>query len=210
MSRKLILFDFDGTIADTKFIAYEVYINLAKQYDLEILAEEEIRAFNQLSLREKLKALEIPLYKLPMLMKQAAKIFHEKIETAPFFEGMADLIKTLKENGYKVAIVSSNRKSIIESFLKNHQLDGFDAISGKAPLFKKERSIKKMMKKFKVDKHETTYIGDELRDIEACQRFSIEILGVTWGYDTRKILETAHPNHLFDTVDDLSNHLLNY
>lgn len=208
MSKKLILFDFDGTIADTKFIAYDVYLDIAKRYGLKILSEEEIKAFHHDPLRKKLKAYDIPLSKLPGLMRQAAKIFHEKIEAAPVFDGIPRLIARLKERGDYVAIVSSNRKAIIDTFLRHHRWAAFDAVHGKAPMFKKEKSIQKIMKKFKVDKHQTLYIGDELRDIEACQRFSIDILAVTWGYDPREILETAQPKYLFDTVEALSQYLL--
>jgi len=208
MPKTLILFDFDGTIADTKSIAFKAYQVIAKHYGIEMESEAQMNALNQLSIKDRLKAYNVPLYKVPTLIKKSSEILHETIQEAQIFEGMEALLRTLKAKGHTIAIVSSNRKSIIEAFLNSHQLDIFDALIGKAPMFKKEKSIKKMMKHFHAKKHETIYIGDEVRDIEASKRLGIDVLGVAWGYDAQSLLKASAPNNLFDTVDDLTKYLL--
>ncbi|MFZ1324135.1 MAG: HAD hydrolase-like protein, partial [Candidatus Saccharimonadales bacterium] len=50
---------------------------------------------------------------------------------------------------------------------------------------------------------DTVYIGDETRDIQAARMAFIRAVSVTWGFNTRRILEKQRPAYLIDTPEEL-------
>lgn len=59
------------------------------------------------------------------------------------------------------------------------------------------------MKKHDLRPHQLLYVGDEHRDIVACQEVKVPVVAVTWGYDSQELLEKAKPNHLAHVPNDL-------
>ena len=52
-------------------------------------------------------------------------------------------------------------------------------------------------------KDDVVYIGDEERDIAACKKCKISIIAVTWGFDSKELLEKNNPHYLADTPKEL-------
>jgi phosphoglycolate phosphatase len=206
--KKLIIFDFDGTISNSLDIAYKVYERLSLKYGFKRFTREEVNEFKALSIQERFKRHHISIFKLPKLARKTRKIISDLMhETDPFPE-MPELLKELKDKGYKLVIVSSNSKSNILEFLKVHQMIEFDYIFGKASFFGKERLMKKALKKFKG--YDPIYVGDELRDIVSSKSVGIKIASVTWGFDDQVLLEGAEPDYLLDNINTLREVLLNF
>lgn len=82
-------------------------------------------------------------------------------------------------------------------------MDVFDHIYCAKNLFGKERTIGSFIKKLHLKREELIYIGDEHRDIIACQANGIKVIGVTWGFDTLETLEKARPNFIARKPSDI-------
>ncbi|MDO9630197.1 MAG: HAD hydrolase-like protein, partial [Acholeplasmataceae bacterium] len=177
--KKMIIFDFDGTISNSVDIVYRVYEKLSTQYGFKRFTHEEIHELKMLSIHERLKKHKVSIFQLPKLARKTRKIVSELLEETYPFEGIKELLIELKNHGFIMSIVSSNSKKNIESFISNHGLISFDYIYGKASFFGKERLISKLLRKEKGAK--AIYVGDELRDIVSAKEVPIDIISVTWG-----------------------------
>lgn len=193
---KAIIFDFDGTLADTEHILVKVYNRLADKHRAKKLTPAELEEFKFISIKERFRKSGLPFYKLPGMAREAKAIYGEYINTALPFPGIPELLHDLKEKGFILCIVSSNSYANIRIFLKAHDLMLFEKISSTPGLFGKHRSIKNMLKKSGIKKHEAIYVGDELRDIASCKKLSLGMIAVAWGYDPVSVLQGGEPDFL--------------
>ena len=96
----------------------------------------------------------------------------------------------------KLAIISSNRIENIDKFIKHNDLDIFDFVHGKTDLFGKAGYLGKFLDDFDLDSSEVIYVGDEIRDVEACKKAGIKIIGVSWGLHTVEALKKAGVDYI--------------
>ncbi len=202
----VVIFDFDGTIANTLKLADQVYLELTQRYNLKRFTKDEIHELKHLSFQERLKMHHINIFKLPRMMRRTRKIISKIILTTDPFVGIKELIESLKQEGYVVAIVSSNSKNNIKKFLDHHGFPQFDGILGKASIFGKDRLINKLMRRYPHGK--PLYVGDELRDIISTQDIGCPIVAVTWGYDDKATLIKDNPDYIADDIETLK-HIIN-
>ena len=198
---KLILFDFDGTIADTIELGVPIFNELAKKHNF--LGIKNIDELRNVTLREFFKNHEVPKLKFPFYFKEFLKELHKQIDKVQVYDEMDDVVKKLNKN-YKLGIVSSNSKENIKKFLKINDLEFcFDFVYNYSLLFGKAQIFKKIMRLKKLDKKDLVYIGDELRDIEASKKAGIDIISVTWGFNNKEILMKKNPTFIADKPKDI-------
>lgn len=204
----VIMFDFDGTIANTLKLADQVYLELSTRYQLKHFTKAEIHELKHLSFQERLKMHHISVFKLPRMIRRTRKIVSKIILTTEPFPGIKDLIQTLIDEHYIVTIVSSNAKRNIESFLNHHQFPHFHHILGNASFFGKDRLIKKLMKRHQDGRF--LYIGDETRDIISTKEVSCPVVAVSWGFDEYEMLQKAEPDYLVFDIQNLYQVITNH
>lgn len=200
--KKLLIFDFDGTIADTMEVMYKIYVTMAEKYNMPILSKDDLQAYKKLPLKERLSRQGIPFYMVPKILSESQSMQLQFLEDAKPFEGIHELLHTLKKH-FSLVIVSSNRKSFIKPFLKKHDLMVFDKIYGKAQLFGKADTIQKAIKKEKAHIETSLYLGDETRDLMACQELNLDMIAVSYGYDDKSLLENEGAKVIVDRPVDL-------
>lgn len=113
------------------------------------------------------------------------------------------MLINLKKTHHPLGILSSNNKTNIVKFLKNYRIDFFDFIYSEKNLFGKSRAIDNLLKKQDLKPQEIIYVGDEIRDIEAAKKSKIKVVAVTWGFNTKAILEKMKPDFLVENPDEL-------
>jgi phosphoglycolate phosphatase len=193
---KAVIFDFDGTLADTGYILHKVYDRLAGKYGLQKASPEELDALRTISIQERFKKAGVPLFKLPRLAREALAVYGEFIDTAAPFPGIPELLHALKQQDIYLGIISSNKESNITGFLAAHNLELFDLVHATPGLFGKHRSINRVIGELGIGKQEAVYVGDELRDIVACKKVPLKIIAVSWGYDHLSLLQEGKPDYL--------------
>ncbi|CAH0121812.1 hypothetical protein PAE9249_04346 [Paenibacillus sp. CECT 9249] len=201
---KYVVFDFDGTLADSRNIVIELIQELAAKYGYDPIKEEEIEQLRSMSLKEKCRRLGVPLYRLPSLAVEFQTNFRQRIGKLSFFAGIPDLIQSLIRRGLKVAIISSNAEENIKEFLQNNGMkEWIDDIICSSNLFGKDKVINKFLKKTKLRPADIVYVGDEHRDIAACKKCDVKIAAVSWGFDTVDLLEKAEPERIVHQPDEI-------
>ena len=201
---KTILFDFDGTLADSKGLAISLINQFAPKYKYHKVEDpNEIEKLNLMSLRERMKYVGISMFSLPFLLRDIQTAYKEKIKAILPIEGMDQLVQELAKAGYPLAIITSNREPIVKQFVQTHQMDVFSTIHGERDIFGKGKVIRQFLEDHQLTVNDAVYIGDELRDIEACHQVGIPIYAVTWGFDPEPLLQSGNPTRLIHSPQAL-------
>ncbi len=201
--KKTILFDFDGTIADSVSAGVSAFNDLARRYGfMEITSENagELRANGP---RAAIRALDVPLLKVPLVLRALRNGVRLALPTLPPAEGVRSAILSLKERGFRLGIVTSNSEENVRVFLENNQMEIFDFIQAGTGLFNKGTKIKKLIAREGLKKDEIVFVGDEIRDIEAARKNNLTAIAVTWGLNSREGLEAARPDFVVGTAVEL-------
>lgn len=196
MKYKYVIFDFDGTLADTEEANYVIYQKLAEKYNLRNITMDELGHLKKMNAKEVISYIEVKKRYLPFLLRKGKNLLTQDIENIRLCKpDIFQTIKELKIMGIKTAIITTNSKTNVKLFLEAHDADIFDTISS-AAMFGKESKMKKIVRKAKADIKEVLYVGDEIRDINAAKNAGMDIASVGWGYNTIESLKKYEPNYL--------------
>jgi phosphoglycolate phosphatase-like HAD superfamily hydrolase len=204
---KNVIFDFDGTIADSLPVAVNIFNGWAKhRKPIDSLELDKLRT---LPLSKVIEELRIPPWRVPFLLFRARNEMTKRISDIPIFPGMGETIKSLDSAGLGLYIVSSNGNKNIKKFLNEKNLAKyFRKIYGGIGLLGKSRALEKVLRNNKLDIADTYYIGDEARDIHSAKTAKLHSVSVTWGYNNENILKLNEPEYLIDKPEDLIKILL--
>ena len=178
---KHIIFDFDGTIADSMKLSIELFNQAAHKYNFKTINEESFENLYKLSILEKCKALNVSLTSIPRASMEITRSYNRLISFIPLIKGIKEVILDLKQRGYTLSIISSNAGDNIKKFLAINNIDVFDHIYSAKNLFGKDKAISSFIKKNRFKREEAVYIGDEIRDVAACKANNIKVIAVAWG-----------------------------
>lgn len=205
MRYPLVIFDFDGTLADSFPWFLEVFDHLAERFGFENPDRSHLDELRRLGPRELLKRLKVPLLKLPAIATYAQRLQNQQIEKIVLFDGIAEVIRNLKARGVTVVVVTSNDADNVRTVLGAELSALIDQYSCGSSLFGKAAKFKGVLKAFKARPEATLSIGDELRDIEAARKVGIAVGAVTWGYAHEDSLLSEKPDHVFEKPADILN-----
>jgi phosphoglycolate phosphatase-like HAD superfamily hydrolase len=121
---------------------------------------------------------------------------------------MKETIETLHKKGYFLGIVTSNTEKNVLRFLEINHITSFDFIHDEKNIFGKGRTIKSVIKKYRLNKNEAVYVGDEVRDIEAAEKSGIRSISVSWGFNTKKLLQRHSASTIVNTPQELLQAIL--
>lgn len=184
MKRRLVLFDFDGTLADTERLILATTNALAEEFGYEPIRPEEYPAIRAMGARERLvKRLGIPLWnvlKVRRIERRAREEYARRAHQIRVFDGVADVVAHLRERGLRVAVLSSNDAAIVRQTVEQAGMR-FDFYDTGSRALGKARALRRAMRSHSIPPADVVYVGDELRDVEACRSAGVRMIGVAWG-----------------------------
>ncbi|MBK1832704.1 HAD hydrolase-like protein [Roseibacillus ishigakijimensis] len=199
-----LIFDFDGTLADTLAAAVRVYNDLAQTYSLRPVSMEEIPSLQDFELKELLKHLGVSKMRVPSLLARGRKALRADITTLSLNEGMAELLPQLREHCTCFGILTSNSTENVEAFLEAKGLrELFTFISSTSKLSGKHKHLRAIEKTFSLERSQMLYIGDETRDVRASHRAGVDVAAATWGFNSPDALHRQNPNYMLKRPADL-------
>lgn len=194
-----LIFDFDGTIADTLTAIVRITNRIAPEYGYSPTTPEKLRYYQSLSTQDMLKQAEIPLFRLPFLLRRVRREMGAEIATVPITPDLATTLRDLVAADHRLIVMSSNSQRNIHHFLTRHDLgDVFESVQGGVGLLSKARVLKRIVQRNNLDFSQVIYVGDETRDIDASHRVGILVAAVTWGFSSREVLAAQQPAFLID------------
>lgn len=199
MNHKTIVFDFDGTIADTYEQLIKLANELADEFNYKPISQSELLRLKNLSSWEIIKQAQIPLFKIPFLFKRIQKELNKEIERIKIFPEVEIVLHQLKARGYQLGIITSNTEKNVKNVLAKYELSHlFDFIYAETTIFGKHRIINEVIRTKKIDRGDIIYVGDETRDIRSAQKSRVAIVAVAWGFHSREILAKQKPEFIVD------------
>jgi phosphoglycolate phosphatase len=200
-----VIFDFDGTIADTFLFYFNLLNRLAEKFNFDKIDPEKIDFYRNLNSHEIIELLKIPPLRLPFFVYEARKLLKKEIELIKPIPGIKETITYFKDSDIRLGIITSNSVKNVQTFLKRFDFPHFDFVFSSLRIWEKSHTLLKVLSRNKLDPQSVFYIGDETRDIEAAHDAGVKAVAVTWGYNSEAILKTFSPEHLVSSTQSLQS-----
>jgi phosphoglycolate phosphatase len=198
-----IIFDFDGTIADSKDYLLGIYNSIASKSNRPGISRETFDNMSKMSIYERFKAFNTTLFEVTKIYSEIEKYYYEKAEELELFKGIKELIERLALNN-RLYVLSTNTKRIIRRVLEKHSINGyFEKLYTNKNLLGKSKSLKRIIKTNQLKLPDTVYIGDEERDALASKKAGVRFIAVSWGFDSKELLESAGSEKVVDEPEEL-------
>lgn len=204
MSVKVIIFDFDGTIADTLDAIVGITNRLAKEYGYKQTDPEQLAQIRNMSSRDIVRKSGISLFQIPFLLRRIKLDLSNDIQQIKPIGGIKEALTKLTNQGVELGILTSNSEENVRVFLKKHEMqDLFSFIYAEPTLFSKHKILNQLIKKNNFIPEEVIYVGDETRDIEASKKIPIKVIAVSWGFNSEAALAKHNPDFLIHQPSEL-------
>jgi phosphoglycolate phosphatase len=203
MRYRLLIFDFDGTLADS----FPLFLGHLRQtiahFNLRPIAPEAVEKLRASSAPEVIRYLGIPAWKVPAVARFMRGLMTADAARTPLFPGVLDLLHRLANRGVALAVVSSNSEANIRQILGPDGQRWVGAYECGASLFGKAAKFRKVLRETKVPAVQVLTIGDEIRDFEAAQKARVDFGAVAWGYTHVDALRARIPAFTFERLEEI-------
>ena len=211
MSTKLVIFDFDGTLGDTRRNIVRTMQMTIEELHLPNRSEEECAATIGLPLVGCFETMFPDLQKeeVQTCADTYRRIFAENLQTLKpqLFPGVKETLTQLSEQGYTLTIASSrSHASLVE--LTNDMgiadcisyLIGADDVEKAKPA---PEPVLNTLDALRFEASQALVVGDMAVDILMGANAGAKTCGVTWGNGARKELEQAGADYIINSIEEL-------
>ena len=211
MRKRLIIFDFDGTLGDTRRNIVTTMQMAIKELQLQSRTEAECASTIGLPLARCFRALfpDIQEELIPRCAETYRRIFDENLQkiTPEAFPDVVKTLKILKEQGFTLTIASSRSRNSLTELTHNmgiadyiSYLIGADDVKEAKP---KPEPVLKTLATMQFEANETLVVGDMAVDILMGANAGAKTCGVTWGNGTKEELQKAGADFIIDNMEEL-------
>ncbi len=211
---RFVIFDFDGTIADTRRGVFDSIIYALTSYGYEVPDENVLNSFlgpplfesfQKLTSCDDKRAEELTAKYRELYKGNAMYRLH-------LFDGVREMLDEMKKSGIRLAIASSKPEKFFSELLEYLDITKyFDVVCGAS--FDdihntKQAIIARAMNELGVEKDKTLMVGDRVFDIDGAKQNGIKSAGVVFGFDYTEELITAGADFIVKTTKDLLKEVL--
>ncbi|KAB2329076.1 pyrophosphatase PpaX [Cytobacillus depressus] len=201
-----ILFDLDGTLIDTNDLIISSFLHVLGSYYPNRYKREDIYPFMGPTLRETFESIN------PEKVEEMIEAYrdfnitnHDLLVTE--FPGVFETIRTLKESGYKIGIVTTKMMKTVKMGLALTNLDQFfdvvvalDHVKNPKP---DPEPILKALEQLGSKPEEALMVGDNSHDILGGKNAGTKTVGVAWSLKGKEFLAGFEPDYILDHMADL-------
>ena len=182
MTYRLVIFDFDGTLADSQPWFESVLNEVGERYGLRRVEVSEREFIRRMDAREFMAHLGVSPWKVPFIARHMRALKTESLDAIQLFSGVEDLLDDLSRSGVKLAIVSSDSEANVRTVLGPRNAALFEDFACSASLLGKPAKFRRVLRRAGLRPDEALAIGDEIRDAQAARATGIDFAAVGWGY----------------------------
>ena len=211
----LIVWDWDGTLADSTSMITNAVLEAAEQVGLPAISAQAASNIIGLGLREAIHALygEIPAEQAQALAKQYTVNYYAGESEIPLFTGATDTIMELSKQGFKLAVATGKGRRGLNFALAHCGLsDYFHATRTVDECFSKPhpQMLFELMDYLAVLPEHTLMIGDTSYDLHMAQNAGVSAVAVTYGAQPAEQWQHLNPIQQFNNFAGLSDWLLEH
>lgn len=195
---RAILFDFDGTLADTFPRVSLLMPRLARELRFRDPGPNGLEELRGLSVRQILSSLRIAWWKVPLVLWRARVLLRAEGGDIALFPGMAELLRELDGSGLEWGILSTNGLDVVRDTLRRAGAPEPGWLEAGLGLSGKTARLRRMARRLGVSRRRLLLVSDEVRDFEASRRAGVPMVAVAWGYSLPSALEQAGANVVRD------------
>lgn len=199
--KPVVIFDFDGTICDSFRQFIQAFNGIAPYYNLMQVSEKDLVDIHNYETEHVIKKHGVTSWTMPIVVYHLRRNMRQLIPTMKLYDGIRETIQKMISKGIVVGILTSNSQEVVHTFLKNNNLRGFQFIFTGSGIFGKAKNLKMIKDQLKAEN--IFYVGDEVRDVKAAKEANIQSIAVTWGFHSRKLLESSKPGAMAASPSDL-------
>lgn len=207
MKYPLVIFDFDGTLADSFPFFAGVVNSLADRFGFRRIEESEHSSLRRFSAGEMIRHVGLPIWKLPSISRHYHALMAQSIHEIRLFEGVDRELESLAAAGVSLGVVTSNSDENVRAVLGPAAALVSQYECG-VSLFGKPSKIGRILRRSGLASRTVLYVGDEIRDLEAARRARVAFGAVAWGYTDFQALRERSPDEVFERVSEISSKLL--
>lgn len=201
-----LLFDLDGTLINTNELIVQSFLHTLNHYFPNQYEREDVYPFMGPPLIDTFEALDKERTK--EMVDHYRAFNHEKHDAlVTEFEGVYETIRTLHENGFKMAIVSTKIHETVLKGLKLTNLDPFfDVVIGLDDVEHAKphpEPVQKALAALGSKPEEAIMVGDNYHDIEGGKNAGVQTAGVAWSLKGRDFLNMYDPDYMLESMADL-------
>lgn len=203
MPARLVLYDFDGTLADSVPVLFDLMNEATGRFGFRRMTRDDFDRLRALPNRQAAKELEVAMWKAPSLTLFMRRRMAEELGRVRLFDGVPALLEALHARGVGIAVVTTNSEANVRAVLGPRLASLVSHCGCGASVFGKRPKLRAALRAAGVPPSEALAVGDELRDLEASRAEGIPFAAVTWGLAAPAALRAAGPEHLVERVDGL-------
>lgn len=197
-----LVFDFDGTLADSFASAVAIFQRIGPSLGLKPIPDPELA--RSMPTRQLLKEIGVNFWKLGRVVRAYQSAAADEAHNLKLFPDWPATLRSLHARGVQLGILSSNREETIRTCLRaNGVEDLFAFVIGYPKLFGKAKALRRILKSRDLERGELLYVGDETRDIEAAHKAKVRVAAVGWGFQRPAILREANPTAFVESPGEL-------
>ncbi len=195
MQKKIIVFDYDGVIADSLDATWQMFNKHWTEYGFKSTSKDEFTSFFDHNFYKSLIALGFPEDQLDNLIDHFRRELNAIQADIPLFEDIKDVINKLAKK-HTLIIVTSNMAETIIFNLQDNRLHGFSEVLG-------AETSTSAVEKFLIIKNKYNikdfyFVTDTVGDIEEAKTAKMKTIAVAWGYQSDKKLKAARPDYFVE------------
>lgn len=203
MSCKLVIFDFDGTLADSYSWFLRVVNEAADRYGFLRIEDANREMLRGQEARAIMRHLRLPAWKTPLVARFMRRRMHIHAGEIPLYAGTDRLLESLSRQGVGLAIVSSNSEQNIRRILGPRLASLIRHYECGVSLYGKARRLRRVLRNAGVQPADALCVGDEIRDLRASHAVGIPFGAVAWGFTRVEALAAHAPREVFSHVDEI-------
>ncbi|NWG07074.1 MAG: HAD family hydrolase [Chloroflexi bacterium] len=201
----LVIFDYDGVLADTLDDLIQFGQEACNQLGINhTVTKDDLSNLEIMSFATYGRACEVPEHLIDEFVKISLRLFAEKETPPAIFDGMSEVIKHLSSK-HKIAIVTINSSQNVRAFLIKHGLESLvHAVYGVDTAGTKAQKISLARERFVENGEVVFMIGDSLSDVRAAKEAGVISIAVTWGHQSLETMLRGKPDFVVNSPHELT------
>ncbi len=203
MKYRLLIFDFDGTLADTYPWVLGIMGQVAEHFHFEELTGEEVEQLRGSGAGKILQQHQVPFWKFPFIARYVRQEMARQIDQIRPFAGVETVLEQLANRGMRLALVTTNARDNAKQVLGERSFALFQDTAFGVSIFGKQAKYRAILQRSGLPARQALCIGDELRDLDAARKAGIPFGAVAWGYTHLEAFLPLQPDEIFHRLEDI-------